>query len=174
MELKRHPRFSVFLTPAQQRTPSESAIGVGSRPSWDFNSPDNVESWHDVFVEMATEGSSTPDNAPESPTSDTYAPELVHTPAQPSTPIREAMPLPVDAWLARCGDEIVLRMSNEKSLLIAVRRLADSQTFRSVAVTQSVWNVWRGAKDAMKRLGFRVVKERGQWILEWSAARKKD
>ena len=174
MEMKRHPQFNLFLTPAVQRTPSESAVGVGSRPSWDFNSPDNHESWRDVFVEMAAGSPSTPDNAPESPTSETYAPELVHTPAQPSTPIREAMPLPIDAWLARCNDEVVVRLDNDTSLLIAVRRLADSQTFRSLTVTQPVWDVWRGAKDAMKRLGFRALKERGQWILEWSAVRKKD
>lgn len=53
--LKRKPG-NVYFSPAHPKaSPSDGGVPEGAPPSWSFESPDNTDSWREVFGAMACE-----------------------------------------------------------------------------------------------------------------------
>ena len=89
------------------------------------------------------------------------------------TPIRPAViiPVPIDAYLAQCEDEVVIVLDNGNSYLIVVRKLTIGGYENIVEPPPQFWGLWRYHKGGMKALGFSVHKTQNKWRIVFDGRR---
>ena len=157
MKLKQHQNLSAFLTPDDAPEPADGPLPAdGTRPQWKPDSDENLSSWRDTFMGMAAECRefSEPPEPPQPP---------------PATPVQRVAQASVkDAWKSNVGDDIIILMSDENVIRVPCRRVgADTgNLWITMHVPQPVWDLWRAQKPAMKQIGFRAVRDNGQWQMK--------
>ena len=166
---------NVYLTPTE--VPQPSVAPLSTNPSWEWMSEMNDSSWRDTMFDMALEcadwcdelisTASTAYDAQKRAVSRSQAPLPAETAPPVPEPIRAPLPMPVDAWLATSGDEVVILMDDDTSILLPVRRIADTHTYHTLTVRGRTWAIWQAAKGQMERLGFSAIKEAGHWQLKF-------
>ena len=85
--------------------------------------------------------------------------------------IRPAQFIPIDAWVTRSHDELVVLLESSDnvrdSIVVPVRRIQDTMTYEVMVAPRRLWDTWKGSNSAMRQLGFYVKKMGGRWVFRW-------
>ena len=150
MNLTRH-NGNVFLSPDRQ--PKNTMPDPdGTKPSWEFDSDTNEESWKDTLFDMGKE---------------------CHEIKAREQASRE--PAPVEAWLGSCEDEVVIVLDNDTSLLMGVRHIAGRGYESLFTPDTPISALWNRHKEKMRNLGFNMYKiHDGTWRMVFRTGRKNE
>ena len=136
---------NVYMTPDSQPPPAMPDPD-GTRPSWDFDSETNAESWKDILFDMGRE-------CKEVKAREKAQRKLAATPK------------PVDAWVTSDDSEIILVMADDTSHIIPARFIAGRGFESLFPPKKAVWAVWDAHRETMKSLGFNKYKAYDGWKL---------
>lgn len=72
----------------------------------------------------------------------------------------------IETGLARCGDEVVVRIDGKTNLL-PVRQIYDTEIYESVVVPSWFTPLWKQDAAQMKDAGFSMHRLQRGWVIRW-------